>query len=262
MARSTRRVLTDAMWDRVEPLLPKREPSPKGGRPPADDRECLEGLLWLLRAGARWQDVPVDLPSGSTCWRRLRDWSLGGHLEAIHAALLADLEALGKIDLSELVVDATFVRAKRGGDDVGKTKWGKGTKIEAVVDATGLPLGVAIAAANVPETELATTALEAAPVRPPAGTPVLADKQYDSDPLRDEFAERGLVLLSPHRRNRKRASRNDGRRMRRYRRRYVVERTMSWFEHFRRVAMRWEHESYLYEGLVLLAMCFMDLSRF
>ena len=64
MSRMTKRVLTDGQWERVAPHLPVHAPSPKGGRPREDDRECLEGVLWLLRSGARWQDIPVDLPSG------------------------------------------------------------------------------------------------------------------------------------------------------------------------------------------------------
>jgi transposase len=70
--------------------------------------------LWLLRTGARWQDIPVDLPSGSTCWRRLREWASGGILERLQAALIQELHDRGRIDLSELLADATFVRAKRG----------------------------------------------------------------------------------------------------------------------------------------------------
>jgi len=114
MARKTKRMLTDEQWQRVAPHLPEHPPSPKGGRPRADDRECLEGILWLLRTGARWRDIPVDLPSGSTCWRRLRDWADAGVLEDIQAALVQQLEELGKLDLRELFADATFIRAKKG----------------------------------------------------------------------------------------------------------------------------------------------------
>jgi transposase len=110
----TPRVLTDEHWDRIAPMLPRARRSPKGGRPRADDRECLEGILWLLRTGARWRDIPVDLPSGSTCWRRLRDWADAGVLEDIQAALVQQLEELGKLDLRELFADATFIRAKKG----------------------------------------------------------------------------------------------------------------------------------------------------
>src|SRR4051794_22651641 len=105
MARKTRRVLTDEQWQRIAPHLPTYEPSPKGGRPRADDRECLEGILWLLRTGARWQDIPVDLPSGSTCWRRLRDWAGEEVLQEIQAVLVEQLGERGKLDLEELLAD-------------------------------------------------------------------------------------------------------------------------------------------------------------
>jgi transposase len=112
--RRTKRVLTDEQWERIAPLLPEHRHSPEGGRPPADDRECLEGILWLLRTGARWRDIPVDLPSGSTCWRRLRDWAGEGVLEDIHAILIEELDDLGALDCDELLADATFIRAKKG----------------------------------------------------------------------------------------------------------------------------------------------------
>ena len=114
MARKTPRVVTDAQWALIAPHRPEHPPSPKGGRPRADDRECLEGILWLLRTGARWQDIPVDLPSGSTCWRRLREWAGEEVLQEIQAALVEELGELGQLDLEELLADATFIRAKKG----------------------------------------------------------------------------------------------------------------------------------------------------
>ena len=112
--RRTQRVLTDEQWERISSLLPPHGRSPKGGRPPADDRECLEGILWLLRTGARWRDIPLDLPSGSTCWRRLRDWAGEGVLTEIHAILIVELDNSGALDFDELRADATFIRVKKG----------------------------------------------------------------------------------------------------------------------------------------------------
>jgi transposase len=114
MARKTRRMVSEALWARVEPHLPVRAPQPRGGRPWVDDRDCLEGILWVLRTGARWGDIPVDLPSPSTCWRRLQEWAGEGRLDAINAAVLEELDELGRLDWDQLVADATFVRGKKG----------------------------------------------------------------------------------------------------------------------------------------------------
>jgi transposase len=106
--------LTDDQWERVAPHLPAHPPSAKGGRPRAGDRECLEGLLWLLRTGARWRDIPIDLPSGSTCWRRLAEWAGDEVLRDVQGVLVEQLGERGKLDLDELLADATFIRAKKG----------------------------------------------------------------------------------------------------------------------------------------------------
>jgi transposase len=136
-------------------------------------------------------------------------------------------------------------------------------KLEVVCDGTGVPIGVAAAAANVPEVDLAEPALDSIPaaVELPPDVPVGADKAYDSDPLRDRLKACGFRLLAPHRRNRTRPSQNDGRRMRRYRRRYIIERTNAWIHSFRRVINRYEWWSYLYYGFVHLAFAFIALGR-
>jgi len=114
MARTTRRLVSDALWARVKPHLPVRPPQPKGGRPWVGNRECLEGVLWVLRTGARWGDIPVDLPSPSTCWRRLQEWAGEGCLDEIQAAVVEELDELGLLDWDQLLADATFVRGKKG----------------------------------------------------------------------------------------------------------------------------------------------------
>jgi IS5 family transposase len=98
-------------------------------------------------------------------------------------------------------------------------------KVEVVVERTGIPIGVATDAADVPETALAGPALADIPagVAVPPGVPVVADRAYDSDPLRAELAGDGFTLIAPHRRNRKRPPTADGRRLRRYKRRWIVE---------------------------------------
>ena len=125
MSRKIKRVLTDEQWERIAPHLPEHPPGPMGGRPRADDRESLEGLLWLLRSGARWRDIPVDLPSGSTCWRRLQEWAGEEVLQEIQGVLIQELGELGQLNLEELLADATFIRAKKGATTSVKLKLAK-----------------------------------------------------------------------------------------------------------------------------------------
>jgi transposase len=135
-------------------------------------------------------------------------------------------------------------------------------KLEVVTDASGLPLGMATAAADVAETELLRPALDDVPVAIPPGTPLIMDRGYDSDPLRDELKDAGYEPIIPHRRNRVKPSRNDGRRLRRYRHRWKIERTNAWLHCYRGLAVRWSRYSFMYDGMVYIAFIHMALQRF
>ncbi len=135
-------------------------------------------------------------------------------------------------------------------------------KLEVVVDKTGLPLGMATDGANVSEQGLLLPALDDVPLEIPDGTPVVADKGHDADDLRDDLEAEGFVPVIPHRKNRVRPSRNDGRRLRRYRHRWRVERTNAWLHCYRGLAVRWCHYSFLYTGLVYLSFIHLALQRF
>lgn len=112
---ATERDLMDRLWGRVAPLLPPRPGHPKGGRPFADDRSCFAGIVYVLRNGIRWRDLPPSFPSGVTCWRRHRDWTAAGVWHRVWKLVLAELDEAGKLDTSELVLDGTFIEAKKGG---------------------------------------------------------------------------------------------------------------------------------------------------
>jgi IS5 family transposase len=135
-------------------------------------------------------------------------------------------------------------------------------KLEIVVDASGLPLGMATASASVSEQALLMPALDDIPLEVPEGTPVIADKGHDSDDLRDAIEAEGFKPIIPHRTNRVRPSRNDGRRLRRYRHRWLVERTNAWLHCYRGLAVRWSYYPFLYVGLVYLSFIHMALQRF
>jgi len=108
------RLLTDAQWAKIEPLLPKPKRSRKGGRKPIAHRRVLEGILWVLRTGARWKDLPAEFPSPSTCWRRLKQWEEEDVWLRVWRAFLAELDQKGQLDWSEAFADGSFAPAKKG----------------------------------------------------------------------------------------------------------------------------------------------------
>jgi transposase len=107
-------LLTEEQWKKIEPLLPPLQASPKGGPKPIGNRPVFEGILWVLRSGARWRDLPERFPSASTCWRRLRDWEEQGVWEDAWIALIHELDEQGQINWMEIFTDGTFSTAKKG----------------------------------------------------------------------------------------------------------------------------------------------------
>jgi transposase len=104
--------LSDEQWAKLEPLLPKER---SRGRPWADNRRVFEGLLWMLKTGARWRDLPKEYPSASTCWRRLRRWEEQDIWLKIWRQFLSELDQKGRLDWSESFLDGSFAPAKKGG---------------------------------------------------------------------------------------------------------------------------------------------------
>lgn len=114
-SRRREQQLLDRLWDRVKTLLPARTPSPKGGRPFADDKACFAGIVYRLRNAIRWNDVPACFPSGVTCWRRHRDWTAAGVWSRVWKLVLAELATAGMLDTKESSLDATFAESRKGG---------------------------------------------------------------------------------------------------------------------------------------------------
>jgi transposase len=112
-----RELVPDSFWRRIQPMLPSHPSRSKGGRPPADDRACLRGIIFVLKTGIQWEQLPQEVfgVSGMTCWRRLRDWYQAGVWQALQRELLAELRRKGRLDLSRASADSSSVRAlKRG----------------------------------------------------------------------------------------------------------------------------------------------------
>jgi transposase len=111
-------VVTDELWARLESLIPSRERRFRSpGRHRSDDRAALEGILYVARTGIGWNQLPTGLfgVSGATCWRRLSEWSQAGVWQQLHEAVLNELRAAGRLELSRVLVDASHIRALKGG---------------------------------------------------------------------------------------------------------------------------------------------------
>jgi len=115
--------LTDEQWEAIKEYVPGRErnrTTSLGGRPWRDPRDVLNGILWILRTGAAWADLPRRYPPYQTCHRRFQKWEGDGTFEQILKAIARDLYLRGKLDLSEAFIDGTHAGAKRGALMLGK----------------------------------------------------------------------------------------------------------------------------------------------
>ena len=152
-----------------------------------------------------------------------------------------------------------FCSGEKRGLCVGKTKRGKGTKIMAVADRHGLPVAIHAASASPHEVTLVQSTVQGRFV---ADTPerLIGDKAYDSDKLDAQMAQQGIAVIAPHKTNRTRPITQDGRALRRYRKRWKVERLFAWLQHFRRILSRHEYHAANFLGCVQLG-CLAILMR-
>ena len=191
-----------------------------------------------------------------------------GRLVEYLASVSERVKRAPAIEMERIVSGRQFRPGEKRGCGVGKTKRGKGTKWMVVVDGRGLPLGNYLHSASPAEVKLAETTLATIRVGRShhAGRPrqkpmrVIADKAYDSDPLRERLRQRGIELICPHKRNRVRPATQDGRVLRRYQRRWIVERTNAWLGNFRRLVVRYDRSLTIYGAFFHIA-CFMIVLR-
>jgi transposase len=125
--------LTNEQWQRIAKFIPKPKAQPgKSGRPPQNPRDVLNGILWILRTGAQWADLPERYPPKSTCHRYFQQWDKSGVFAKILSALARDLKERGGIDLSEGFIDGSFAPAKKGAMVWAKPKGAKEPRLWAL----------------------------------------------------------------------------------------------------------------------------------
>lgn len=242
----------DALWARVQPLLPPPLPSLRGGRSPVDDRRVFSAIVYVLRTGCQWNALPKELCSSSTAHRRFQEWEAGGLFQRLWAEGLTEYDALKGIEWEWQVVDGAMTKAPFGGAATGAnpTDRGKqGTKRSLRTDGQGIPLAIVVAGANRHDKRLLAATLDGLVVARPEPSEedrqhLSLDRGYDYDTSREEAASRGYEVHIPLPRGQERSQPYaEGSRPRRW----VVERTHSWLNRSRRLLVRWEKkvENYL-----------------
>jgi len=267
--------LSDAVWERAQPLLPAPKPHPKGGRPRRDDRQLPGAILYVLRTGVQWNAPPRAIGAATTVYDRFREWERGGVFRRLRAAGLGEFDELVGIDWERPSPDGVTTRAPFGGAATGATptdRGKRGTKRGALSEGHGVPLAIVVAGANVPDMKpaaptLAAPTLGALVVQRPGPTAerprhLRLDAGYDDDRPRCAAAQRGYVAhIRPRGADRANAGSTDP--LKRPRR-WAVERPHSWLNRSRRLLVRWEQPQHTSEALLHLAgalLCFQQCDR-
>lgn len=251
-------LVSDELWARIEPLLP---PQPVRrfrypGRKPIAPRQLLCGILFVLKTGIKWDDLPAELGwgCGRTCRQTFARWHRAGVWQRLHEACLAELNAAGRLDLSRALLDSASARAPRGGQATGPSPVDRrksGSKHHVLTDAGGVPLAVTTTGANRHDsTQLRPLVQAMPPVRGRRGRPrrrpgaVQGDRAYDSDEHRAWLALEGIEPILARRRTEHGSGLG--------RTRWFVERTLSWLHGFGRLRRRLDCTLAMHEGFVAL----------
>jgi transposase len=260
-------LVSDALWQRLEPLLP---PAPWRrfrfpGRKPLDFRQILTGILFVLKTGIAWDDLPAELGCGcgKTCRHYLRLWHQAGVWLRLHALLLAELNAADQIDWSRAIIDASFAKAPEGGEDTGPNPTDRsksGSKHHLMTDAQGIPLSATVTAANVADvTQVFQVLTEMPPVGGKPGPKrerpkrLQGDRGYDSAAVRTLLRWLGIVPVLAARNT------NHGSGLGVFR--WVVERSISWLHSFGRLRRRLDRLTEFQQAFLQLA-CALICLRF
>jgi transposase len=253
--------LTNEQLDWLVERVPDAPVSRLGGRPPMEKRQALRGIFWILDNGAKWKDLPREFGSKSAVHRWFTVWVMAGVFEDIMRDAGQLVEERDGYRLYECFIDGTFCKARGGGDGVGVTKAGKGVKIMVLVDARGLPVAVHTGSASPHESKLVQQLFDfMLTIKMPER--VIGDKAYDSDALDEDLDDEGVEMIAPHRANRlPENATQDGRPLRRYARRWKVERTISWIQNFRRLCIRYEKSTAMFQGFLHLGCALLLLKQ-
>jgi transposase len=264
--------LTDAQWRRLEPHLPPEKPWT--GHPNAPHRRIINGILWILRTGAPWRDLPARYGPVGTVSSRFYRWRASGVWDRILAALQAAAAADGEIDWDLHYVDATVIRAHQhaagarrdgaiGGEAqareaLGRSQGGFSTKLHLRAEGKGRPITAVLTGGERHEQIAFEVLLDQGAIRcPRRGRPrlrprrVAGDKGYSSPKARRHLRRRHIRAVIPSKSNQRRQPNFD---RAAYRRRNLVERLINRLKQFRRIATRYEKRAANYLAMIHIGM--------
>jgi transposase len=249
--------VSDGLWERFEPLLPKRERRfGYPGRKRLDDRAALQGILFVLHTGIAWRHLPSELGfgSGSTCYRRLDEWQRAGVWERLHALLLTELRAAGESEWSRAVADSSHVHAKKGAPKRARARWIEAETGRSIISWStqrGSRSPGRLRGVNRNDVTQLIPLVDAVPaVRGKVGRPrrrperVTADRGYDHDKHRRELRRRGIASEIARRQTKHGSGLGCVR--------WVVERAFAWLHQLKRLLVRYDRRADIHESWLAL----------
>ena len=247
----------DELWDRLKPIILRHFPPARTGRPRTDLRRVVNGIIFRMRSGCQWNQLPREFGDDSTVHRWFQAFVKASVFEEIWAVLAAECERLGNLGWTWQAADGMISKARMGGAKRGSNPTDRakpGTKKSLIVERRGGPLGLEIDGANVHDTKLLEATIEAIVLKRPDPQEVTQhlclDKAYDNPTGEAACEAAGYV---PHIRCIG-EERLDARGEKRHpARRWVVERTLAWLSKCRAILIRYDKKPANYKGLIQLA---------
>lgn len=252
--------VSDELWAKMEPVLPPRPAHPLGcHNPRVPDRDALNAILFVLRTGCQWNALDATgICSCSSAYRRFREWTEAGVFLGLWQQGLIEYDGVKGVEWEWLAADGAMTKAPLGGEQCGPSPTDRakqGTKRSLLCEGAGVPIGIEVAGANVNDFKLLSKTIASVPIARPQATEdrpqgLCLDKGYDFREIYELVAEFGFTAHVRSRGEEARAIKHEaGFRARRW----VVERTHSWLNRFRRVLVRWEKRADTYLAMLHLA---------
>lgn len=234
--------MPDGLWTVIEAILPEQDPKPKGGAPRKPDRQMMTGIFYVLRTGCQWKAVPRCLGAGSTIHDRFQEWRKIGVFQKLFKTGLIFFDNLKGIEWEWQAMDGAITKAPLGQEQTGANPTDRsksGVKRCLLVEGSGIPIGIAVAGANRNDMKMTEDTLKTMAIKRPDPEIIpqnmCLDKGFDYEEVREILSDWRYTAHIRTRGEEKRES------MPGYRaRRWVVERTHSWLNRFRRLLVRWE----------------------